>query len=306
MYMLSAHQQIEPARPSITSRQAKKQGRRASHGQGAWSFVERGRFKIAARVGRINATAPRSKLALAGFGLLWPALAGTGWHWQDWLAPAGYRLVLVKTEGRGQPAGVPAPGPMAAHLLGSAGLDQSQRVELLQGTEWLSPPSRGRFISCGGSRDGPCLANNYWSWRSGARPRVVWFSQSRLHPPEKKPAHRAPAPPRVRRARGAVQLPSSPPARLARQACQVRHCAPGPVLVPVLVLQGGSPSSCPGQGLPGLPPGRQRRAGLVGRRHRRPTRSQIEVGPWPSHPGDELEPAHPGGVQASQMVPSRQ
>lgn len=78
MYMLSAHQQIEPARPSITSRQAKKQGRRASHGQGAWSFVERGRFKIAARVGRINATAPRSKLALAGFGLLWLALAGTG------------------------------------------------------------------------------------------------------------------------------------------------------------------------------------------------------------------------------------
>lgn len=48
MYMLSAHQQIEPAQPSITSRQAKKQGRRASRGQGAWSFANRARFKIAA------------------------------------------------------------------------------------------------------------------------------------------------------------------------------------------------------------------------------------------------------------------
>lgn len=124
-------------------------------------------------------------------------------------------------------------GPMAARLLGSAGLDQSQRVELLQGTEWLSPPSRGRFISCGGSRDGPCLANNYWPWRSGARPRVVWFSQSRLHQREEKPVHRAPPPPpRVRRARGcrpAAVQPASPP------------CLPGPPLGarsagPVLVL----------------------------------------------------------------------
>lgn len=76
------------------------------------------------------------------------------------------------------------------------------------------PPSRGRFISCGGSRDGPCLANNYWPWRSGARPRVVWFSQSRLHQREEKPAHRAPPPPRVRRARGArpaAVQPASPP-----------------------------------------------------------------------------------------------
>lgn len=89
MYMLSAHHQIEPARPSITSTQAKKQGRRASHGQGAWSFVKRARFKIAARVGQINATAPRSKLALAGF----------GWHWQKWLALAGAGWLLLAVAG---------------------------------------------------------------------------------------------------------------------------------------------------------------------------------------------------------------
>lgn len=45
MYMLSAHQQIEPARPPITSRQAKNQGKRASRGQGAWSFARRGPFQ---------------------------------------------------------------------------------------------------------------------------------------------------------------------------------------------------------------------------------------------------------------------
>lgn len=64
MYMLSAHQQIEPARPPITSRQARNQGKRASRGQGAWSFARRGRFKIAARVGRIPQRRPGRWLLL--------------------------------------------------------------------------------------------------------------------------------------------------------------------------------------------------------------------------------------------------
>lgn len=82
MYMLSAHQQIEPARPSITRRQAGKQGRRASRGQGAWSFVKRARFKIAARVGRDQRNGAQVQ---AGTGWIWMALAG------DWMAPAGCR-----------------------------------------------------------------------------------------------------------------------------------------------------------------------------------------------------------------------
>lgn len=109
---------------------------------------------------------PRSKL---GNGWLWMALALVlvaiasalaGFGWLSLVARPARVVPLVKTEGRGQPAMVPAPGPMAARLMGSAGLDQSQRVELLellQGTEWLSPPSRGRFISCGGLSGWPLL-----------------------------------------------------------------------------------------------------------------------------------------------------
>lgn len=236
---------------------------------------------------------------MAGFGLIWLAMAGSCWL-----------SLAAREDGRKGSAsfGVPEPGPMAARLLGSAGLDQSQGWSYCRGRNGSAPLAADVSFRVGGSRDGPCLANNYWPWRSGARPRVVWFSQSRLHPPEEKAcppgASSSSCPSRAWcRPAAAVQ---HPPARQVCRSARSATGAPGPVLVPVLVLQGGASSSCPGQGLPGLPPGRQRRAGLVGRRHRRPTRSQIEVGPWPSHPGDELEPAHPGGVQASQMVPSRQ
>lgn len=82
-HMLSAHQQIEPAQPAHHGQsrsilvnhkhyKPKIRARGQAHGPGAWSFAERARFKIAARVGRIAATAPRSKLS----GWRWLALAG--------------------------------------------------------------------------------------------------------------------------------------------------------------------------------------------------------------------------------------
>lgn len=51
----------------------KIRARGQAHGPGAWSFAKRARFKIAARVGRIAATAPMSKLSG------WLALVGAGW-----------------------------------------------------------------------------------------------------------------------------------------------------------------------------------------------------------------------------------
>lgn len=113
MYMLSAHQQIEPARPPITSNDKQKiRARGQRHGQGAWSFARRGRFKIAAKVGRFPQRRPGPSWALAGIGWLWmapalllPAIACSCWFW---MALAGCSfcscVAFVKTEGRGQPA----------------------------------------------------------------------------------------------------------------------------------------------------------------------------------------------------------
>lgn len=114
---------------------------------------------------------------MAGFGLLWLAMAGSCWL-----------SLAAREDGRKGSAsfGVPEPGPMAARLLGSAGLDQSQGWSYCRGRNGSAPLAADVSFRVGGSRDGPCLANNYWPWRSGARPRVVWFSQSRLHPPEEK------------------------------------------------------------------------------------------------------------------------
>ena len=113
----------------------------------------------------------------------------------------------------------------------------------------------------------------------GARPRFVWFSQSRLHlargkacPPGAAASSSCPVAPVVPSSCRPARQPASQTCPRPARACQARQ---------VLSCRGGSSSSCPGQGLPGLPPGRQRPTGLVGRRHRRPTRSQIEVRPWP-------------------------
>lgn len=212
MYMLSAHQQIEPARPPITSRQARNQGKRASRGQGAWSFARRGRFKIAARVGRIPQRRPGRWL------LLWLLVTLA-------LLLLGSCLLLLAARQDARKGSASKRDGAWANGRPRAGLGWARsipRVELLQGTEWLSPPSRGRFISCGGSRDGPCLANNYWSRWSGARPRVVWFSQSRLHPPEEKAC-----PP------GAS---SSFLVSVARQSCP-SSCRPSPPGLPASVSQ---------------------------------------------------------------------
>lgn len=120
-------------------------------------------------------------------------LAGYGLFATCWLSVVARYSKRAGRKGSASKCAIAGPNGRPSAGLGWA--RSIPRVELLQGTEWLSPPSRGRLMSCGGSRGGPCLTNNYWSRRSGARPRVVWFSQSRLHQltcVRKKPAHRAP------------------------------------------------------------------------------------------------------------------
>lgn len=154
MYLRQINRSSSPGRPSQALgrlRQAQKQGR---PWPGRVELHQKRPFQNSSYSGADAATAPGPSW------LLWLLCGCCCW------------LLARRREGESQPN---------LQRRGQSTRSFGQEVELKQGTEGLSPPSRGRFISCGGSRDGPCCPNNYWPWRSGARPRVLWFSQSRLH-----------------------------------------------------------------------------------------------------------------------------
>lgn len=236
-------------------------------------------------MGRIAATAPMSKLS----GRLWLALAGL-------LMALWLSVVCSREVGRkGEPARCASAGANGRRLLGSAGLDESQRVELLQGTEWRSAPS-STLAADVSFRVGALGMAPAWRIITGHRgqgpdlalsgsPNLDSTCERKSLPTEEPPASSSSCPSRPPIA--AVQLPSSPPAMLpcqpaqgpANKTCQAQ-ARPGQSVPGSAAVE--SPSSCPGQGVPGLPPGRQRPAGLVGRRHvvRPASRSRSD----PGHP----------------------
>lgn len=154
MYMLSAHQQIEPAQPSRPSAHHCPSlpitGRKAGQPwPGRVELRQRGRFKIAARVEPLPqrrqvqaglAWAALSLLgcALAALWLLWPC-SGLLWLQSDWRS---------RDRRKGRASRPRRSGPIDAVARGSI---NPRRWSYCRGRRGLSPPSRGRFISCGGA-----------------------------------------------------------------------------------------------------------------------------------------------------------
>ncbi|POS76440.1 hypothetical protein DHEL01_v205174 [Diaporthe helianthi] len=156
---------------------------------------------------------------------------------------------------------------------------QGPGVELLQGRDGeLNGAAAGVSFSVGAFRDPPAgriITGHRGQGPDLASARVVWLSQSRLHPPERewgKPTQYsvltqgAACEPCLPRVQSRLSLPSNlpPPAVQPVQPVQgLPACQPAsqPACSGFSVE---STSSWPGQGVPGLPPGRQRPSALVG------------------------------------------
>lgn len=228
-------QQIEPARPvhrgqSQGQSQADKagnQGKRASIWAGAWSLVQRARFKIAANVGRIAATARQVQaLSLVLAGTRWLALAPA-------LALVDSRWLFVRGQ-QGRKEGVSAQGPMAAVCWARLGsMNPKGGATAGEGRRENGAAADVSF-SVGAPRDAPAGRIITGHWGQGpdlTSAGVVWLSQSRLHPPEKKslPTKEPPASPSscpVAPVLAVHHLPSSPPRALPASASQC-HPVPG-------------------------------------------------------------------------------